>query len=92
MERTEQTGTVTLYLSHGAGSGHYPVPYDATVDWFIVEPRNDPERLTQQVQRLRECGRTVIEVTVSPYCAAPNLSQPETLGTPASGAFVGEGR
>jgi hypothetical protein len=62
-----QTGTVKLYLSHGAGSGHHPDPTAATVDWFIVEPRDDPEALAQQVDRLRRGGRTVMPLLVTPY-------------------------
>lgn len=67
-ERIEQKGTVTLYISHGAGSGiHTGDLEQVTTDWFIVEPRDDPERLARQVKSLRQTGRTVIELNIRPY-------------------------
>jgi hypothetical protein len=58
-----QRGPIMLYISHGAGTGHSD-PAGPAVDWFIVEPRTDPERA---VESLRRAGRTVIEVQVAPY-------------------------
>ena len=69
-KRTTQTGPVTLYVSHGAGTGNHLPPGDQTVDWFIVEPRDDPERLAAQVETLRRSGRTVVELSVAPYEAS----------------------
>jgi hypothetical protein len=59
----EQRGPVTLYISHGAGSGRKD-PDGPKVDWFIVEPRDDPGRA---VASLRRAGRTVIELDTEPY-------------------------
>jgi hypothetical protein len=59
----KQRGPVRLYISHGAGSGHAD-PDGPQVDWFIVEPRDNPE---QAAGRLRAHGRTVVQVDVEPY-------------------------
>lgn len=67
MSAIDQTGTVTLYISHGAGSGRADGPENVTTDWFIVEPRNDPHYLAIAVAQLRRAGRTVIELPVTPY-------------------------
>lgn len=63
-------GRVKLYVSHGASS----MPDDTDdlsfgesgdfVDWFIVEPRDNPDR---QVESLRRAGRTVVCVRVRPW-------------------------
>ncbi len=63
MQVAKQRGPVRLYLSHGAGSGHSD-PNGPAVDWFIVEPREDPE---QQVASLRRHGRTVVCIETEPY-------------------------
>jgi hypothetical protein len=45
-----------------AQAAHYRAGW--FVDWFIVEPRDDPGR---QVESLRRAGRTVIELDVEPW-------------------------
>jgi hypothetical protein len=65
-------GRVRLYISHGANSGGH-IDGPPWVDWFIVEPRHDPER---QVESLRNGGRTVIALDVEPYYGVdPKLSR-----------------
>ncbi len=63
MQVAKQRGRVKLYISHGAGSGHSD-PGGPEVDWFIVEPREDPYL---EVATLRRHGRTVIAIDVEPY-------------------------
>ena len=48
-----------LFLSHSGGHRDNP-------DWWIVEPRNDPERLGQQVRSLLNIGRRVQKVVLHP--------------------------
>ena len=56
-----------LYISHSATGANLaargePIPAQ---EWFIVEPRDDPEMLARQVESLRDPrgrGRTVIEI------------------------------
>jgi hypothetical protein len=50
-------GTRCLYLSHTAGKRSDP-------DWWIVEPRDDVERLAAQVWSLLDCGRRVLQVSL----------------------------
>lgn len=57
----KQHGQVRLYVSHSAPS------LGGTVEWFIVEPRDEPEQLALQVDSLRRQGRTVRELSVEPY-------------------------
>ena len=54
------------HISHGAGIPNQPRS-ESMVDWFIVEPRDDPDRLAAQVDSLRRAGRTVREIVVGPY-------------------------
>jgi hypothetical protein len=65
LKRKRTTGHVELYLSHGAGNLRSE---NATVDWFIVEPRDNP---MPQVVSLRRAGRTVIPMYCVPYEDSP---------------------
>lgn len=55
-------GTTTLYLSHSANKRDDP-------DWWIVEPRDDVERLRPQVEGLLKIGRRVLQMNVWPFSA-----------------------
>lgn len=48
-----------LYVSHSAA-----LPGSRGVEWFIVEPRANPE---QAVDRLQRAGRTVYEMLAHPW-------------------------
>lgn len=50
--------TERIFISHGAPR------FDRTVNWFIVEPRDDPDLA---VISLLRADRTVIELDVEPY-------------------------
>jgi len=66
MQAPQQRGTARIFISHGAGTGHGD-PKGPCVDWFIVEPRDEPVMLAKQVESLRRAGRAVIELEVEPY-------------------------
>lgn len=47
-----------LYLSHGGITRGRPEEHV----WFIVEPRDESERLARELESLRRVGRTVLEI------------------------------
>lgn len=69
-----------IYISHGAGTTRDPQKHPDGVDWFIVEPRENPE---PEAERLRQAGRTVVALDVEPWLNLPPDRRQEIMDVQA---------